>query len=124
MRQRYRVSSFITKRRVITIGKEKAIGALIFIFALLVLLYYTWGLVILQIFPDLAQYITDNYTGILGGLLAPSPDFLVQLPIYLGVVLIMVIAMWIGYTMLTTPAPEPLEDFDFDEEEVTEKKEE
>jgi hypothetical protein len=26
--------------------------------------------------------------------------------------------------MLTTPAPEPLEDFDFDEEEVTEKKEE
>jgi hypothetical protein len=32
--------------------------------------------------------------------------------------------MWIGWTMLTTPAPEPLEDFDFDEEEVTEKKEE
>ena len=54
----------------------------------------------------------------------PSPDFLVQLPIYLGVVLIMIIAMWIGRTMLTTPAPEPLEDFDFDEEEVTEKKEE
>lgn len=32
--------------------------------------------------------------------------------------------MWIGWTMLITPAPEPLEDFDFDEEEVTEKKEE
>jgi len=53
-----------------------------------------------------------------------DPDLLVRLPILLGVVLIMVIAMWIGYTMLTTPAPEPLEDFDFDEEEVTEKKEE
>ncbi len=50
--------------------------------------------------------------------------FLITLPILLGVVLIGVIAMWIGWTMLTTPAPEPLEDFDFDEEEVTEKKEE
>jgi hypothetical protein len=30
----------------------------------------------------------------------------------------MVIAMWIGWTMVTTPAPEPLEDFDFDEEEA------
>ena len=87
-------------------------------------MYYTWGLVILQIFPDLATYIDTNFVGILGGLLHPSPDFLVQLPIYLGVVLIMIIAMWIGYTMVTTPAPEPLEDFDFDEEEVTEKKEE
>ncbi len=53
-----------------------------------------------------------------------DPNLLVRLPILLGVVLIMVIAMWIGYTMLTTPAPEPLEDFDFDEEEVAEKKEE
>jgi len=86
--------------------------------------YYTWGLVILQVFPDLATYIDSTFTGILGGLLHPSPDFLVQLPIYLGVVLIMIIAMWIGYTMVTTPAPEPLEDFDFDEEEVAEKKEE
>ncbi len=113
-------------RRVITIGKEKAIGALIFIFALLVLVYYTWGLVILQIFPDLATGIDAAFPPgtILGGLFHPSPDFLVQLPIYLGVVLIMVIAMWIGWTMLTTPAPEPLEDFDFDEEEVAEKKEE
>lgn len=104
-----------------TIGKEKAIGALIFIFALLVLLYYTWGLVILQIFPDIAAW-ADTLGFPLASFLHPSPDFLVQLPIYLGVVLIMVIAMWIGWTMLTTPAPEPLEDFNFDEEEVTEKK--
>ena len=64
----------------------------------------------------------DATFGVLAGLL--DPDLMVRLPILLGVVLIMVIAMWIGYTMLTTPAPEPLEDFDFDEEEVTEKKEE
>ncbi|RDE15644.1 MAG: hypothetical protein C4K48_03440 [Candidatus Thorarchaeota archaeon] len=104
-----------------TIGKEKAIGALIFIFALLVLLYYTWGLVILQI-PGVSDWL-DGLGFPLGSFLHPSPDFLVQLPIYLGVVLIMVIAMWIGWTMLTTPAPEPLEDFNFDEEEAAEKKE-
>jgi hypothetical protein len=112
----------LIKRRVITIGKEKAIGALIFIFALLVLLYYIWGLVILPIF-GLGQWVIDNFGG-LAFLFNPDPDLLVRLPILLGVVLIMVIAMWIGWTMLTTPAPEPLEDFDFDEEEVAEKKEE
>ncbi len=110
-------------RRVITIGKEKAIGALIFIFALLVLLYYTWVIVILQWFPDLGTWVDGNF-GIFAGLFNPDPLVLVYLPIWLGVVLIMVIAMWIGWTMLTTPAPEPLEDFDFDEEEVAEKTEE
>jgi len=45
-------------------------------------------------------------------------------PVIIAGLVIMVIAMWIGYTMVTTPAPEPLEDFDFDEEEASEKKEE
>jgi hypothetical protein len=71
----------------------------------------------------LEQWVIDTFGG-LAWLFNPDPVILVRLPILLGVVLIMVIAMWIGWTMLTTPAPEPLEDFDFDEEEVTEKKEE
>lgn len=74
-------------------------------------------------FHPLSQDLIDSL-GILGVLLNPDPNVLITLPILAGVVLIMVIAMWIGWTMLTTPAPEPLEDFDFDEEEVTEKKEE
>ena len=74
-------------------------------------------------FPDLGTWVDANF-GIFAGLFNPDPMILITLPILLGVVLIMVIAMWIGFTMLTTPAPEPLEDFDFDEEEVTEKKEE
>ncbi|GAH03048.1 unnamed protein product, partial [marine sediment metagenome] len=89
---------------------------------LLVLLYYVWGLVILPVF-GLQQWVIDTFGG-LAFLFNPDPIFLITLPILLGVVLIGVIAMWIGWTMLTTPAPEPLEDFDFDEEEVTEKKEE
>jgi hypothetical protein len=105
-------------------GKEKIFGALILIFALLLLLYYTWGLVILQVFPGVADWVTTTFGEgtILGNLLAPSWGFLVMLPIWLGVVLISIIAIWIGWTMITTPAPEPLEDFDFDEEKVAEEK--
>ena len=100
-------------------GKEKIIGALIFLFALLLLIYYTWGLLILEIVPGLRTAIETTFAGsFLQGLLAPSVQFLLILPIYLGVLLISIIAMWIGWTMITTPAPEPLEDFDFDEESV------
>jgi hypothetical protein len=85
-------------------------------------LYYVWGLVILPVF-GLQQWVIVTF-GDLAFIFNPDPMFLITVPILLGVVLIGVIAMWIGWTMLTTPAPEPLEDFDFDEEEVTEKKEE
>lgn len=102
-------------------GKEKIIGALIFILALLLLIYYTWGLVILQLLPDFAAGL-DGLPFPWNAILHPSWEFLVILPIWLAVVLIGVIAMWIGYTMVTTPAPEPLEDFDFEEEKAGEEK--
>jgi hypothetical protein len=107
------------------VGKEKIIGALIFIIGLLAILYYTWGLVILPIFPALKTSIETMFGEgtILAQLFAPDPMVLIILPIWLGVVLIMVIAMWIGWTMLTTPAPEPLEDFDFSEEEMSDTSE-
>ena len=95
-------------------GKEKILGVLIFLFALVVLVYYTWGLFLLYIFPDLANLVPVG----LEWLLAPDPMILIILPIWAAAVLIMVIAMWIGCTMMTTPAPEPLEDFDFDEEKI------
>jgi hypothetical protein len=107
-------------------GKEKVIGALIFIVALLLLIYYTWGLVILQLLPDVAAWVDSVFPppSILNSLFKPDPMFLVILPIWLAVILIGVIAMWIGWTMITTPAPEPLEDFDFDEEKAGEEKKE
>jgi len=108
-------------------GKEKIIGVFLLIFAFLGAVYYTWGLVFLQGpwwnqgFQQWVQSINDP---ILRSILGPDPMFLIILPVWLAVVLICVIAIWIGWTMLTTPAPEPLEDFDFDEEAVAEKKEE
>ncbi|MHA1576844.1 MAG: hypothetical protein ACTSU3_05735 [Candidatus Thorarchaeota archaeon] len=95
-------------------GKEKILGVLIFLFALVVLVYYTWGLFLLYIFPGLADLVPVGWEW----LLAPDPMILIILPIWAAAVLIMVIAMWIGWTMMTTPAPEPLEDFDFDEEKI------
>jgi len=108
-------------------GKEKILGALILIFAFLVLIYYTWALILIPndiTGPGLRAFV-EGFVGTEGfwhNFFLPDPMFLVILPIWAAAVLIMVIAMWIGWTMLTTPAPEPLEDFDFDEEEVAESK--
>jgi hypothetical protein len=101
-------------------GKEKIIGALIFIFALLVLIYYTYGLILIPYIPGVYAWADATFPAgdILRALMVPDQMFLLTLPIWLAAVLIMVIAMWIGWTMLTTPAPEPLEDFDFDEEKI------
>jgi hypothetical protein len=107
-------------------GKEKGIGALILIIAFLVLIYYTWGLVILMnpwFGPAARAWATSLFpSGILHDIILPDPNFLIMLPIWLAVVLIAVIGMWIGWTMVTTPAPEPLEDFDFEEEKKPETK--
>jgi hypothetical protein len=105
--------------------KEKVIGALIFIVAILVLIYYTWALPLLQnpwFGPALKTWVDNTFgTGtLLHQIFAPDPMFLIILPVWLAAVLIMVIGAWIGWTMMTTPAPEPLEDFDFDESEIAE----
>ncbi len=104
--------------------KEKLIGGLVLIFAFLILVYYTWGLILVQIFPSLAQWVNDTFPPgtIWNQIFHPDPMFLVVLPVWLAAVLICVIGMWIGWTMITTPAPEPLEDFDFEEPGKTEKK--
>ncbi len=107
-------------------GKEKGIGALILVVAFLVLIYYTWNLVILAnpwFGPGARAWGNSIFPpGIWRDLFMPDPMFLIMLPIWLAVVLIAVIGMWIGWTMVTTPAPEPLEDFDFEEEKKPEAK--
>jgi len=47
----------------------------------------------------------------LGGFLSYGP-WAVILPIWIAALLILVIAMWIGWTMLTTPPPVPLEELE------------
>jgi len=107
---------------------DKLYGALILIFAILAGLYYTyWSIV----WPYM-YYITSTHDphaswlwGLLGWLfqwipIIPEPYFAVAIPMWLAIVLILFIVAWIGYTMLTTPPPIPLEEIE-EEEEKAEK---
>jgi hypothetical protein len=97
---------------VIKIAKDKVIGAIVLIVGILIAIIYTLGSVV-----DLAfDTIWDN----------PDWDKMFQIfgidwldwrlfvvaPMWLLVILISIIAIWIGYSMLTTPAPVPLEELE------------
>ena len=60
--------------------------------------------------------------------LSPWAWLIVQLSAFLAVAAVLVILAWIGYTLATTPSPEPLEGFGEDiehvEPETTEEEEE
>ena len=56
--------------------------------------------------------------------MSPWAWLTVQLSAFLAVAAVLVIMAWIGYTLATTPPPEPLEDFDLDSEESGEATEE
>jgi dolichyl-phosphate-mannose--protein O-mannosyl transferase len=51
-------------------------------------------------------------TNLLGGIDIFSWRLFVVAPMWLLVILISIIAIWIGYSMLTTPAPVPLEELE------------
>ena len=95
--------------------RDKIYGVLIFIVSLVALIYLSIG------------YLTHLITlagRVPGNFLLPFFDFLratpivphwaifVILPIWIVVILILGIAMWIGWTMITTPPPVPLEELE------------
>lgn len=95
-------------------AKDKVIGLLIMIVGLIIAVVYTLGSIV-----DL--YL--QYTGIEGGFQIQfltnllgidifSWKLFVVLPLWILVILISIIAIWIGYSMLTTPAPVPLEELE------------
>ncbi len=97
---------------VIKMAKDKVIGAIVMIVGILIAIVYTMGSLIDLLFdtiwdnPDWDSWL--NFFGI---------DWLdwrlfVVAPMWLLVLLISIIAIWIGYSMLTTPAPVPLEELE------------
>ena len=96
-------------------AKDKIIGLVIMCVGVLLAIIYTLGSVV-----DL--FLTTSLAGDLqnpqGFVLFPDMidifkwELFVVLPLWLIVVLISVIAIWIGYSMLTTPAPVPLEELE------------
>ncbi len=110
-------------------ARDKIYGFLIFIFALLVLLYYTyWALIypfmFYSVFPTTTVPPTAHpWWPILGLIPQPGwvpvlmePYWAVAIPVWLAIVLVLFIVMWIGWTMMTTPPPIPLEEIEEEEE--------
>ncbi|GAB4316737.1 MAG: hypothetical protein Kow0069_19130 [Promethearchaeota archaeon] len=93
-------------------AKDKLYGLIILVVAAAVLVLYTLYTVV--------DWYLQTYAGAPLGL--PSPigalenvfnwQFMVLAPMWLIVVLICVIAIWIGYSMLTTPPPVPLDELE------------
>ena len=93
-----------------TMAKDKAYGGIIFIVSILILLGYSYWAIILPIFPNivLTQWIPF--------LTEANSLWAIRIPVYIAVLVILLIAAWIGWTMATTPAPAPIDAEDFEEE--------
>ena len=111
---------------VFKIAKDKIIGAIVMILGFLVAIIYTMGSIVDLFFrtwggnPDWAI----NLFGPIGNLL--DWRLFVVVPLWIIVLLIAIIGIWIGYSMLTTPAPVPLEELEEElaaEEEAAESEE-
>ncbi|MHA1683652.1 MAG: hypothetical protein ACTSUE_22125 [Promethearchaeota archaeon] len=95
-------------------SKDKAIGAVILFGAVALLVFYTlWligGYIQAQIaepgdsFWDWASWF-PNIPGL-------PWELAVILPMWLVAILVLAIAIWIGYSMMTTPPPVPLEELE------------
>ena len=108
--------------------RDKVYGFLILLFAILILLYYTyWALIypfiFFGIYPSggVFEYPwTHPWVQSLPFLqfipVIREPYFAVAIPMWLAIVLVLFIVAWIGWTMLTTPPPIPLEEIEEDEE--------
>ena len=93
-------------------AKDKIIGAIGMILGILIAIVYTMGSVV-----DLWFETLGKNTGWDIGLRLFGIDWLdyrlfTVLPLWIMVLLIAIIAIWIGYSMLTTPAPVPLEELE------------
>ena len=96
----------------LTIAKDKIIGAIVMILGILIAIIYTMGSVVDLFFQTWGMnptWATDIF-GALGNLL--DWRLFVVVPLWIIVLLIAIIGIWIGYSMLTTPAPVPLEELE------------
>jgi hypothetical protein len=96
--------------------RDKIYGLIIFVAAAVILLWYTLYAVVYAGWAhgntgtrQLSGFLYNFAT--LFGLLSWW-GWAVILPLYVAALLILVIAMWIGWTMLTTPPPVPLEELE------------
>ncbi|MCP4761777.1 MAG: hypothetical protein GY870_08345 [archaeon] len=94
-------------------AKDKIIGAVIMIGALVVLLVYTlMGPIDLACDGILSGTAIDTATVGIRHIMGLDWRWMVMLPLWIAVALVCIIAMWIGFSMITTPPPVPLEELE------------
>ena len=79
----------------------------------------------------MVAYFVWLFPGVFGPMFAwvvQYSEWAIKLPVMAAVYMILLIVLWIGYTMATTPPPVPLDtpldldnEFNFDEEEKTQE---
>lgn len=105
-------------------SKDKAIGAAILAGAGVVLVLYTFWLLGGYIEARIADGSTFwQWAAWFPSLFGLPWELAVIIPIWLVALLVLAIAMWIGWSMLTTPPPVPLEELEeeLEAEEAAEK---
>jgi hypothetical protein len=103
--------------KVFNMAKDKIIGAIVMILGILIAIVYTMGSVVDLFFETLGNDPNWDQVFRLFGVDWLDYRLFTVLPLWIMVLLIMVlliaiIAIWIGYSMLTTPAPVPLEELE------------
>jgi len=95
---------------------DRLIGAAIFVVALIVVIVYLLGLVIIPLFPDAIpalKWVGEDFWQL----------WLIRIPIIAAIFILGAIAMWIGWTILTTPPPKPIEEIEKELEEAAKEAE-
>jgi hypothetical protein len=93
-------------------AKDKIIGAIVMILGILIAIIYTMGSVVDLWFETLGNNEGWDIAFRLFGIDWLDYRLFTVLPLWIMVLLIAIIAIWIGYSMLTTPAPVPLEELE------------
>lgn len=93
-------------------AKDKLIGAVMLLAAILIWICYTYYGLIYIAFGHVLKFLPEF-----------NPTLIVAIPVWLGITAILFIVAWIGWTMATTPPPESLEGLE-ELEELEEEKEE
>ena len=94
-------------------AKDKIIGAIVMILGILIAIVYTMGSVVDLYFESgLGNNPLWDVGLRLFGIDWLDYRLFTVLPLWIMVLLIAIIAIWIGYSMLTTPAPVPLEELE------------
>ena len=88
------------------VSKDQAIGGLIFIVCVVIAIGYIVGL----FFYD--PWIMESLPSNLRWDLVDVRYWLVAVPVLIAFVAILGIGAWIGWTMLTTPPPKPIEEIE------------